>query len=126
MGTGGGLLPDPKIMGPRIIDRLRRAQHLGVKLAFGSDTVVDLPNKTRADMMMDYLGVWLAAGIPPAGILKAMTTTAADLFRMQKQRGALAAGLSADIIATPANPLEDIEALRRVSFVMKEGRVVKR
>jgi imidazolonepropionase-like amidohydrolase len=33
--------------------------------------------------------------------------------------------MAADIIATPANPLENIQALRQVSFVMKDGKVAK-
>ena len=77
-------------------------------------------------MMLDYLDVWLAAGIPPADILKAMTTNAAELFRMTGVRGAIAAGQAADIIATPENPLENIKTLRKVHFVMKDGRMVKR
>jgi len=77
-------------------------------------------------MSLDYLEVWTAAGIPPKDILKAMTTNCAELFRWKGQRGAIAAGEAADIIAMPANPLGDIQALRKVNFVMKDGRVVKK
>jgi imidazolonepropionase-like amidohydrolase len=115
-----------KTLGQRIVDRLRRAHQIGVKMAFGTDVFVELPDRSRADLMLDYLAVWTAAGIPPAGILKAMTTNAAELFGWQGKRGAIATGQAADIIATPANPLEDIQALRRVHFVMKDGKVVKR
>jgi imidazolonepropionase-like amidohydrolase len=108
-----------------IIDRLKRAYKVGVRMAFGSDTVSNLPGKNRGEMMLDYLDVWQAAGIPPAATLKAMTTNPAELLRIEKQRGAIAKGLAADIIATPANPVEDIQALRKVMFVMKEGKVVK-
>jgi imidazolonepropionase-like amidohydrolase len=54
-----------------------------------------------------------------------MTTNAAELFRIQHERGAIAAGQWADIVATPENPLEDIQALQSVHFVMKNGQVVK-
>jgi imidazolonepropionase-like amidohydrolase len=54
-----------------------------------------------------------------------MTTNAAELLRIHKERGSIAVGLAADIIAVPQNPLEDIKALRRVSFVMKDGNVIK-
>ena len=114
-----------KTMGQRIVDRLRRAHQIGVKMAFGTDVYMDLPEKSRADLTWDYLDVWRAAGVPPAEILKAMTTNAAELMRIEKQRGALAPGLAADIIATPENPLENIQALRRVHFVMKDGKIVK-
>jgi imidazolonepropionase-like amidohydrolase len=110
----------------QIIDRLRRAHRIGVKLAFGTDVVVEPPGKTRGEMALDYLDVWTAAGVPPKDILRAMTTNVAELFRWQGQRGAIAAGQAADIIATPQNPLENIQALRKVQFVMKDGRVVKK
>ena len=54
-----------------------------------------------------------------------MTTHPAELLRMKDSRGAIAAGLRADIIATPENPLADIHALRKVRFVMKDGKIVR-
>ncbi len=126
MGTGGGILPPPEQTAAMIVDRLKRAYKIGVKMAFGSDVVLDLPGKTRADMVMDYLDVWLAAGVPAPDILKAMTTNAAELFQWKGKRGAIAVGEAADIIATPENPLGDIKALKKVSFVMKDGSVVKK
>ncbi len=110
----------------QIADRLRRAHGLGVKMAFGTDVFMDMPGKTRADLMFDYLEVWTAAGVPAPAILKAMTTNAAELFRWQGQRGWMAPGHAADINATPQNPLEDIQALRRVHFVMKDGRIIRK
>jgi imidazolonepropionase-like amidohydrolase len=84
-----------------------------------------MPGETRADMYFDYLAVWRAAGVPPAAVLKAMTTNPAELLRIQKERGAIATGLYADIIAMPANPLDDTEALRKVNFVMKNGAIIR-
>jgi imidazolonepropionase-like amidohydrolase len=111
--------------GMHILDRLRRAYQIGVTMAFGTDVVAALPGKSRADMMLDYLAVWRKAGVSPADILKAMTTNAAELMGLQDQRGAIEAGLAADIIATPENPLQNIEALRKVHFVMKDGAVIQ-
>jgi imidazolonepropionase-like amidohydrolase len=125
LGTSSGMLPEPSILAPQIIDRLRRAHRAGVRLVFGSDTVIDLPGKTRADMMLDYLDVWLEAGIAPMEILRAMTTDAAKLLRVDKERGALAEGLSADLIAMPGDPAKDIFNLRKIDFVMKEGQIVR-
>jgi imidazolonepropionase-like amidohydrolase len=126
MNSGVGAGRDPRAGADAIIERLGRAYRLGVPMAFGTDVVMDLPGRTRADMMLDYLAVWEAAGIPPPAILKAMTTNAAALFEMTKERGAIARGLAADIIATPENPLQQIQALRKVTFVMKAGVVVRR
>ncbi|HEV2986902.1 MAG TPA: amidohydrolase family protein [Candidatus Angelobacter sp.] len=125
-GTSGGIFPPPEELAPKIIDRLRRAYRIGVKMAFGTDTVIEIPNKTRADLMLDYLPVWKAAGVPNQDILKCMTINPAELLRINQQRGSLTPGLAADIIAMPANPLDDIESLRRVNFVMKDGKVIRR
>lgn len=126
VGTSGGILPEPAVLGPKIIDRLSRAHKIGVRMAFGSDTVIDMPGRTRADLMFDYLAVWRAAGVPPADILRAMTSNAAELLRVNKERGSISEGLSADLIAMPADPLNDIENLRKIDFVMKDGRIVRK
>jgi imidazolonepropionase-like amidohydrolase len=126
LGTSGGIFADPAILAPKMVDRARRAYRLGVKMAFGSDTVIEVPNKTRADLMLDYLAVWRQAGMSPADILKCMTINVAELLRINQQRGPLTPGLAADIIAMPGNPLEDIESLRKVNFVMKDGKIVRR
>ncbi len=107
------------------VDRLRRSYKAGVKIVFSTDTVIDLPGKTRGQMMLDYLDQWIRAGISPADILKAMITTNAELLRIANERGRIAPGYAADIIAMPQNPLDDIKALREVNFVMKDGRQIK-
>jgi imidazolonepropionase-like amidohydrolase len=125
VGTSGGILPDPAVLAPKIIDRLKRAHRIGVRMAFGSDTVIDMPGRTRADLMFDYLAVWRAAGVPPTDILRAMTSDAAELLRVSKVRGNIGAGLSADLVAMPGNPLDEIENLRKIDFVMKDGKIVR-
>ena len=124
LSPSNDVLANADVLGKKIIDRLGRAHRMGVKMAFGSDTVTEMPGRTRADMMMDYLAVWRTAGVPPADILKAMTTNGAELLRIGKERGAITAGLFADIIAMPGDPLEDVESLRKVNFVMKNGKIV--
>jgi len=118
-------LADAKKLGDQIIERLRNANKIGVKMAFGSDTVTVIEGRTRAEMVFDYLAVWKAAGVSNADILKAMTANCADLLRISKERGAIAAGQFADIIAMPGDPLQEIETLRKVDFVMKDGKVVR-
>jgi imidazolonepropionase-like amidohydrolase len=125
LSPSNDVLANADVLGKKIIDRLGRAHKIGVKMAFGSDTVTEMPGRTRADMMMDYLAVWRAAGVPPADILKAMTTNGAELLRISKERGAIAAGQFGDIIAMPADPLQDVESLRKVNFVMKNGKIVR-
>jgi imidazolonepropionase-like amidohydrolase len=57
--------------------------------------------------------------------LQALTVNAARLLGVEKQRGFLKTGMRADIIAVSDNPLEKIETLKTVGFVMKNGKVFK-
>jgi imidazolonepropionase-like amidohydrolase len=121
-----GADPDWKKKSAEIIDRLQRAYRIGVKIAFSTDIVTEYKGENRAEMTWDYLAVWRAAGVPPAEILKCMTTNNAELFRISAQRGAIEPGLYADVIAMPRDPLADIEALRLIDFVMKNGTIVRK
>jgi imidazolonepropionase-like amidohydrolase len=79
----------------------------------------------RGTLTIDFVSTFKAAGIPAPDILKMMVGNAARLLGVDKERGFIQPGLYADIVAVPGNPLEDIDALRDVSFVMKNGRIVK-
>ncbi|HEV3470779.1 MAG TPA: amidohydrolase family protein [Pyrinomonadaceae bacterium] len=107
------------------IDRLSSAYKLGVPIAFGTDAIHDLPKYTRGTQAMMWIDSYTAAGVTPRDLLRMMTTNAARLLGVERERGALRPGLAADLIATPANPLEDINTLKQVSFVMKDGVVIK-
>jgi imidazolonepropionase-like amidohydrolase len=109
-----------------IIQRLSNAEKIGVKMAFGSDVVAELPGENRANMIFDFLRVWKKAGVPNTDILKDWTLNGFDLLRISDQRGPIAVGKAADMIAIPGNPLDNIELLRKVNFVMKDGRVIRR
>lgn len=74
---------------------------------------------------MKILKTWKAAEIPAAYILQTMTIYAAELLGCENSRGALEKSFWADIIALKNNPIEDIEAIKSVCFVMKEGKVMK-
>jgi imidazolonepropionase-like amidohydrolase len=106
-------------------ERLVRARKVDALMAFGTDVLLDTKTKTRGEYALDFLENYLKVGMKPAEILRMMTTNAARLLGMEKQRGAIRPDFFADIIAAPANPLEDINALKRVTFVMKDGKVFK-
>ncbi|HKR01156.1 MAG TPA: amidohydrolase family protein [Pyrinomonadaceae bacterium] len=110
---------------PQWIDRLKRAYRVGVTMAYGTDAATEDAGQTRGTEAISGIDVWVMAGIPPRVTLQAMTVNAARLLGVDKQRGAIRQGMAADIIATPENPLENINALKQVSFVMKDGRVFK-
>ena len=110
---------------PIIVDRLRRAQRIGTPMAFGSDVYVEVPGKTRGVLAASEVRTAIEAGIAPRLIVQTMTVNAARLVGVDGQRGRIAPGLAADIIAVRGNPLENPAALQDVIFVMKDGRVVK-
>ena len=96
----------------------QKAMRMGVKIVFGTD-VGAFEHGTNArefELMVEY-------GMKPLEAIRAATTRAAELLRMEKQIGVVEPGKYADIIAVEGNPLEDIRALRRVNFVMKAGQV---
>src|ERR1700674_4629260 len=107
------------------VDRLKRAHQIGVTMAFGTDVIVTLPGETRGTLAAEYVNSWVEADVPPKDTLQAMTINAARLLGVDGERGAIKPGLAADIIAMPENPLDDIQAVRKVSFVMKDGSVFK-
>ncbi len=107
------------------VDRLKRAYKIGVNMAFGTDVDVELPGETRGTLAINYIDTWAEAGVPAADTLRALTINAARLLGVDKERGALKPGLAADIVATPENPLDNLQTLKKVSFVMKDGVVIK-
>ncbi len=114
-----------KFMENIIIDRLKRAYKMGVKMAFGTDIIIDLPGLNRVQTNLKILQSWKAAEIPSSYILQTMTIFAAELLGVEKSKGALEKSYTADIIAINKNPLEDIDAIKNVSFVMKQGKILK-
>ncbi|MBI3472533.1 MAG: amidohydrolase family protein [Candidatus Solibacter usitatus] len=108
------------------IDRLRRAYRAGVAIVYGTDVFFALPGQTRGTLAISYVESFVKAGLPPKAILQALTTNAARLLGVDKERGAIKPGFAADLIATAGNPMEDAMALKQVRFVMKGGRVVYR
>ncbi|MBO9731576.1 MAG: amidohydrolase family protein [Chitinophaga sp.] len=107
------------------IDRLQRAYKIGTPMAFGSDIIMEMPGKDRAQAALEILQTWKDARIPYHYILQCMTIHAAELLGIEKTRGVIAPGYFADIIAVKTNPLDSVEAIRKVSFVMKEGKVIR-
>ncbi len=104
---------------------LANAYENNVPLTFSTDADYYVPGMSRGEVAIDFLLTWKAAGIPAPEILKAMTINGYKCSQTENERGPIKPGLAADIIAVPGNPLEDIDALRDVQFVMKDGLVFK-
>ena len=109
----------------RTVDMLRNAHQNKVPLTFSTDADYYVPGKNRGEVAIEFIETWKAAGIPPVDILRAMTITGYKVSETDRTRGPIKVGMFADLIAVPGNPLESIDALRDVQFVMKNGEVFK-
>jgi imidazolonepropionase-like amidohydrolase len=110
---------------PTIVDRLKRARRSGVTMAYGTDTFLE-GGHARGAWAISLVRSYAEAGVPAPDILRMMTTNAARLVGVEKDRGAVRPGYFADIVAARGRPDQDILALEDVVFVMKDGRVIKR
>ncbi|MFD9549033.1 amidohydrolase family protein [Nocardia salmonicida] len=104
-------------MFPRARTSVLAAYKAGVKIAVGTDAPA-IPHGRNADELVALVD----RGMSPLAVLRAATVTAAELIDVT-DRGRLAEGLLADIIAVPGDPLQDITVTQQVRFVMKGGKI---
>jgi imidazolonepropionase-like amidohydrolase len=103
------------------VQDFRKQIAAGVPMAVGSD-VGPFPHGTQAQefvLMVNY-------GMSPLAVLQADLLNGAKLLGWDGQIGVLDPGYFADIVAVSGDPLEDIRALKKVSFVMKSGTIYKK
>ncbi len=120
-----GFFPDlvrPKAaaIGPLIMNTFSKAYKAGVPIVFGTDTGVS----AHGDNAQEF-GLMVKGGMPAMEAIQSATSVAADFLGIGATHGRLQEGKMADIVAVPGNPLDDISAMERVSFVMKGGEVYK-
>jgi len=101
-----------------VFEHIRKAIELDVPVAFGTDATV-YPHGLNAR----EFSVLVKLGMSPVKAIQTATIHAAKLLGLADQIGQIKAGMSADLIAVNENPLQDITALERVHFVMKEGKI---
>ncbi len=123
--AGGYSIDGARANHAKKVERLKRAYQAGVTIVFGTDVMAGLDGETRGTLAIGYIDSFVEAGVTNKDILRALTTYAARLLGVEKDRGALAPGMYADLIAVPENPLDNIQTLRNVSFVMKRGKTYK-
>ncbi|MCE3286007.1 MAG: amidohydrolase family protein [Steroidobacteraceae bacterium] len=95
---------------------LEQAVPRGVKIAFGTDAGVSKHGRNA-----DEFELMVKHGMTPATAIQAATVNAADLLGLDDV-GSLETGKRADLIAVDGDPLVDVKVLKRVPFVMKDGR----
>lgn len=98
---------------------LMKAYKAGVRIATGTD-YFGAPLRAHGDNA-DELITMVKYGMKPMDVLVAATKNGAECIGIEDKLGTLASGKVADIIALDGNPLDDIDAVKRVAYVMKEG-----
>jgi len=101
-------------------DMFRSAVNMAVRISFGTDAAVypHGQNAKEFKLMVDL-------GMNPIEALKSATANDAELLGIGQKVGTLEKGKLADVIAVPGDPTADITATERVSFVMKEGKIIR-
>ena len=99
----------------------RRAVQKGVKISFGTDA----GGFAWSDNQAKEFTYMVKYGMTPMQAIQSATIVAASLLDQQNEIGSIDVGKLADIVAVTDDPLRDISALERISFVMKAGKVYK-
>ena len=99
----------------------QKALRAGVKIAFGTD----VGGFVWSDPIAQEFGREVEFGMTPVQAIQSATSRAAELLDMSGEIGRVAPGAYADLIAVEKDPLQDVAALKNVSFVMKDGSVFK-
>ncbi|MFG1704198.1 amidohydrolase family protein [Nonomuraea sp. M3C6] len=101
---------------------LKLARAAGLTIATGSD-YYGPPLRRHGDNADEPISM-VRDGMPPADALRALTLHGAQVLGLADQAGSIEPGKRADLVAVGGDPLRDIEALRRVGFVIQGGNVV--
>ena len=110
------VVPKALAIGPQIQETFGKAYRRGVKIAFGTDSGVSY----HGDNAREFIYM-TEAGMPMIDALLSATIVPAQMLRIDDRLGSLEVGKLADIIAVDDNPLEKVETMLKVPFVMKEG-----
>ena len=104
---------------------VQRVLKSGVKFAEGSDMCWFYPGKTRGEASVAAFVNLHDAGMPTLDVIRAITSSSAEMLGWQDRIGTIEAGKFADLVAVAGDPVGDITELERIRFVMKDGQVIR-
>lgn len=120
LGAPKLILEKEKVVGQKQRENFKKAFQAGVKIAFGTDAGV-YPHGFNGRQFA-IMTQW---GMTPMQAIQAATMSASDLLGWKDKLGSIAVGKFADIVAVTENPLDKINVLENVQFVMKDGVIYK-
>jgi imidazolonepropionase-like amidohydrolase len=106
---------------PQVADVLKRSMALHIKLVIGTDATAGAHGHNAEEFIYRVKD----GGQPPMDAIVSGTSVAAESLRLGDKIGSIALNMAADIVAVEGDPLKDITAVRRVVFVMKDGKLYK-
>lgn len=112
--------PKAAAIGPLIQNTLSQAYKAGVNIAFGTDSGVS----AHGDNGKEFIYM-VEAGMSPIDVIRSATYHASILLGEEDNLGTISVGKLADFVAVDGNPIEDIQAMTKLSFVMKDGKVYR-
>jgi len=98
-----------------------KALHAGVKIVFGTDA----GSFTWNESIAQEFAKMVEFGMSPMQAIQSATSRAAEMLDRQGELGVVARGAYADLVAVSGDPLKDVNELKHVKFVMKDGTVYK-
>jgi imidazolonepropionase-like amidohydrolase len=114
------IVPKAIKIGAQIQQTFANAYAMGVPIAFGTDSGVSY----HGDNAKEF-GFMVEVGMPSHEAIQSATIVNAKVLERENELGQIAPGFFADIVASEANALNDIHTLENITFVMKNGEVVK-
>jgi len=119
-GAAGGYQPYQLVKAKEIyvlkLESTRKAIRAGVQVAYGTDSGVQVHGQNAKQF-----AVFVDAGMTPLQAIQSATVVNAKLLRMEGKIGTVKPGAYADLIAVAGDPLQDVRALGKPVFVMKNG-----
>ena len=111
--------PKAASVGPQIGDTFNKAYKRGVKIAFGTDAGVQAHGTNWKEFV--YM---VKFGMPAIETIQSATISTAQMLGIDSTLGSIEVGKIADLIAVDGNPIQDINVMEKISFVMEEGKVI--
>ena len=114
------IVPKALEIGPQILKTFSKALKFGIKIAFGTDSGVSYHGDNAKEFK--YM---VESGMLPMDAIKSATMVSAELLGIQDELGSIETNKIADIIAVDGDPIQNMDVMQKVVFVMKEGKIYK-